>query len=111
MCNPDDGQKNKGSYGLGYKPTREDRKRVMEERKERNLARLEEPEPRIGRIPIYDIKQSFRSAGWVNVEQVATAEEGVGDAIQIFVFPCPLSMELDNWMAVELPMMFSTNEM
>ena len=28
-------------YDLGYKPTREDKRRLMEERRERNLARMQ----------------------------------------------------------------------
>ena len=31
---------NKNRYGLGYKPTKEDKRRLMEEKKERSLARL-----------------------------------------------------------------------
>jgi len=31
---------NKGRYSLGYKPTKEDKKRMVEEKKERVLAHL-----------------------------------------------------------------------
>jgi len=58
---------NKGRYGLGYKPTKEDKRRLLEEKKERILARVEGRERKIGKIHICDIKKSFRNAGWVNV--------------------------------------------
>jgi len=54
---------NKNRYGLGYRPTKEDKRRLMEEKKERSLARLQGREPRVGKISIRDLKKSFRSAG------------------------------------------------
>jgi len=47
---------NKGQYGLGYKPTKQDKRKTMEERRERVLARLEGHEPKVGKITICDIK-------------------------------------------------------
>ncbi|CAJ1939128.1 unnamed protein product, partial [Sphenostylis stenocarpa] len=54
---------------------------------------------------------NFHSAGWVNIEQVATIGEGVSDEIQNFVCSYPLSVKLDNWMIVELSMVFNTDKM
>ena len=46
---------NNNRYVLGYKPTKGDRKRTMEEKRERNLARLEGREPKTGRITLCNI--------------------------------------------------------
>jgi len=61
---------NKGRYSLGYKPTKEDKKRLLEKKKERILARIEGRERKIGKIHICDIKKSFHNAGWVNTCQI-----------------------------------------
>ncbi|XP_022632809.1 uncharacterized protein LOC106780655 [Vigna radiata var. radiata] len=66
---------NKSRYGLGYKPTKEDKKRLIEEKRERSLARVERWEPRARKIHICDIQKSFRSAGWVNISQIAVVED------------------------------------
>ncbi|KAJ1402773.1 G-patch domain [Sesbania bispinosa] len=66
---------NKDKFGLGYKATPADRKRVAEEKKEKRLARLENREPVTRGIPICNIRQSFRSAGFMFDNQVAVIEE------------------------------------
>jgi len=78
----------KGRYGLGYKPTQADRRRVYEERKEKSLARLEGRELNMGKITLCDINQRFHSADWINTNQVATTlgESEVGGLN--FVYPC-----------------------
>ena len=102
---------NKGRYGLGYKPTQADKRRVVEEKRERNLARLVGREPRTGRIALGDINQSFRSAGWINTNQVATiAEEAEEESLNL-VHPCPPNMQLNNWVSVDVPRVFNYEEM
>ncbi|KAJ1435956.1 G-patch domain [Sesbania bispinosa] len=66
---------NKDKFGLGYKATPTDRRRVAEEKKEKRLARLENREPVTRGIPICDIRQSFRSAGFMFDDQVVVIEE------------------------------------
>jgi len=44
--------KNKGRYGLGYKPTHADRRRMVEEKIERSRAKIEGWEPRTKKIPM-----------------------------------------------------------
>ena len=56
---------NRGGFGLGYKPTNTDKRRVALERKEKNLARLQGHELQVERVPIYHISKSFQSAGWM----------------------------------------------
>ncbi|XP_027922767.1 uncharacterized protein LOC114180664 [Vigna unguiculata] len=62
-------------YGLGYKPTREDKRRLMEERRELDLARMHRKEHELKRICICDIKESFHSAGWINTSQIAAVND------------------------------------
>jgi len=47
---------NKGRYGLGYKPTRADKKKMIEEEKERNVAKLRGYKLKDKRITLCDIK-------------------------------------------------------
>jgi len=102
---------NKGRYGLGYKPTKADKRRIVKERKERSLARQEGREPKAKGITLCDIKQSFRSAGWINADQVAAIEKELGDEDSNFVRPCPPDVQLGNWESVNLSMVFTCDEM
>jgi len=61
--------KNKERYGLGYKPTGADKRKIVEERMERSRAKLEGHEPRSEGITLCDIKYSFRSVGRINIDQ------------------------------------------
>jgi len=76
---------NKGRFVLGYKPTKEDKRRLLEEKKERILARIEGRERNIGKIHICDIKKSFDNVGWVNTYQISTIEDGNGSESLNFV--------------------------
>jgi len=102
---------NKGRYGLGYKPTKEDKRRLFEEKKERILARIEGRERKIGKIQICDIKKSFHSAGWVNTCQISAIEGGSGSESWNFVRSCPTDVQLNNWEITNLPMMFNLGKM
>ncbi|KOM51940.1 hypothetical protein LR48_Vigan09g059900 [Vigna angularis] len=98
-------------YGLGYKPTKEDRKRMIEERKERSLARVERRGPRESKIHIVDIKESFRSAGWINADQIAAVEDEEGPQSLSFVWACSPDTQLNNWETLDLPVMLNVNKM
>ncbi|XP_052735536.1 uncharacterized protein LOC128197521 [Vigna angularis] len=102
--------KNKKRYGLGYKPTKEDRKRMIEERKERSLARAERREPRESKIHIVDIKESFRSAGWINTGQIAAVEDEERPQSSSFVRACSPDTQLSNWETLDLPVMLNVNK-
>ena len=71
--------KNRGRFGLGYKPTNTDKKRVALERKEKNLVHLQGCEPWVERVLIYHISKSIQSAGWMYAGQVAMLKEEVDD--------------------------------
>jgi len=102
---------NKGRYGLGYKPTKADKRRIVEERKERILARLEGREPKAKGITLCDIQRSFQSAGWINVDQVTAIKKELEDEDSNFVHPCSPDVQLDKWKSVNLSMVFTCDEM
>ncbi|KAJ1398679.1 hypothetical protein SESBI_30871 [Sesbania bispinosa] len=102
----------KDKFGLGYKATPADRRRVAEEKKEKRLARLENREPVTRGIPICDIRQSFRSAGFMFDSQVAVIEKEdtparVHDAGSL-VYPCAPDTKLNNWKIIEFPVVLSS---
>jgi len=81
---------NKGRYGMGYKPTHADQRRMIEERIERSRAKMEGREPRSKVISLCSLEQSFYSAGWINADQVAAIEEEYRDQsfnLYTLVFP------------------------
>jgi len=102
---------NKGRYGLGYKPTHAERRRIIEERIERSQAKVEGREPRSKEIPMYGLYQSFYSAGWINFDQVAVIEQRHGDQSFNHVHTCLPDEEIGNWESVDIPMVFSSDKM
>jgi len=86
----------KNKYGLGYKPTGEDKRRLAEERREHGVSRIQGKELGLGKIHICDIKDSFRSAGWINTTQIATARDEDEPESSIFVQPCAPNALLNN---------------
>ena len=102
---------NKNRYGRGYKPTKEEKRRLLEEKKERSLARLQGREPKVGKISVCDLKKSFRSARWINTSQVAAVEDESREGSSRLVQPCPPDMQIDNWKTVNLPVVFKFNQM
>jgi len=86
---------NKGRYGLGYKPTHVDRRRIIEEIIERSQAKIESWEPRSKEIPMCILDQSFYSVGWINFDQVAVIEQRHGGQSFYHVYPCLPNEEID----------------
>jgi len=102
---------NKGRYGLGYKPTQADRRRRVEEMRERRQARIEGREPKMNEIPLYSLNQSFYSVGWINLHQVAAVEQELEEGGSNFVHPCLLDEQIGNWKSVEIPMVYTQKKM
>lgn len=101
---------NKGRFGLGYKPTKDDKWRIKEEKKEKRLARLENREPYAERVPIRDIRQSFQSAGMMYPDQIAAAEDDCAVNVDTpLVYPCSQHKALSNWEIIEFPMVFESH--
>jgi len=82
---------------LGYKPTWEDEKKMIEEKKERNIAKLRGYKLKEKGITLCDIKQTFRSFGWINYEKVAMTEEMLEDEELSLVHPCLPDTQINNW--------------
>jgi len=75
------------------------------------LARLEGHEPKTERIILCDIRQSFRSAGWINTNQVTTIEKELKEEGLDFVCPCSPGARLSNWESVNIPVVFNVDKM
>jgi len=96
---------------LGYKPTQADRRRRVEEMKERRQARIEGRELKMNDIPLCSLNQSFYSAGWINLDQVAAIEQELEDGGSNFVYPCLPDEQIGNWKSVEIPMVYTQKKM
>jgi len=102
---------NKGRYGLGYKPTRAYRRRMIEERVERSRARIEGWESKTKEISLCSLDQSFYSVGWINLDQVsAIGQEHEGEGFN-FVHPCLPDEQVGNWESVDIPVVSTLDEM
>ncbi|XP_073219764.1 uncharacterized protein [Cicer arietinum] len=85
------------SGGLGYKPTRDDKRRLVKKKKEKRLARIENREPRIERILICDIRQSFQSARPTSEIHIAATKDDMFDGEANWIRPCGVGAEIRNW--------------
>jgi len=101
----------KNKYGLGYKPTKEDKRRLAKERRERGVARIQGKELGLGKIRICDIKDSFRSERWINSSQITAVRDEDEHESSIFVQPCAPNVLLNNWETLDLLVMFNLVKM
>jgi len=65
---------------------------MVEEKKELSQARIEGRERKKRKICINDIKESFRSAWWINACQISAIKDGSGFQSSDFVRSCPPDM-------------------
>jgi len=98
---------NRDRFRLGYKPTKEDRNRIVAEKEEIRRARLENQEPKVEGVPICDICQIFHSTGVIFGDQIAIVENLTDDDDANLVRHCPPGVEVCNWETVEFPMVFN----
>jgi len=97
LLNPLELTENKGRHG-GYKLTWADKKKMFKGRKEG--------------ITLCDIGQTFRSAGWINTDQVvAVIEEAPTQESLKLVRPCLPNARINNWEFQDLPVVFANDEM
>ncbi|XP_027186278.1 uncharacterized protein [Cicer arietinum] len=82
---------NRDKWGLGYKPTRDDKRRLVKEKKEKRLVRIENREPRIESIP------SFQSARPTSEIHIAATEDDMFDGEANWIHSCGLGAEIRNW--------------
>jgi len=101
---------NKGRFGLGYKPSKADRRRVANEKREKRLARLKNRELKTEGVPLCDIRESFYSAGFEFPSLIVAVEEDITkDDDNSWVHACSPNMELGNWETIEFPVTFNSN--
>ncbi|WRX14220.1 Reverse transcriptase domain - like 10 [Theobroma cacao] len=60
--------KNEERFGLGYKPTKEDRRKLTTQKKIKRMAQLEGKEEEFGERTIPHLYETFRSAGFIHPE-------------------------------------------
>ncbi|XP_019430121.1 PREDICTED: uncharacterized protein LOC109337570, partial [Lupinus angustifolius] len=90
---------NKGRYGLGYRPTKEDMLQIIEARKGEHLAWLGQfGLGNMVKIPIPHISQCFVSGGTGLSGMVAIVEEEGREEEAEFEYWCPPSTCLRNWL-------------
>jgi len=118
------------TFGLGFRPSRKDKLQMKEKKRNKRLARFEEKCMEIGRMEFPPISQSFVSAGWINMnqqEEVTISVQCVQEALEHvsiqaiddkepsqldnLIFETAPGIELDNWSTMEIPGIFSDNEM
>jgi len=79
--------------------------------KERRLAKTEGREPKMNEIPLCSLYQSFYSAGWINLDQVAAIKQELEDGGSNFVCPCRPDEQIGTWKSVEIPMVYTQENM
>ena len=96
--------KNEEKFGLGYKPTRANKMRVANEKKEKRMACLESWELRDEKIIISDLKQSFQSVGFSFLDQILAIEDKDTTIESVsWVYPYSSNFTLNNWNVIEFP--------
>ena len=100
---------NRGKFGLGYKPTRADRRKSNVGRKSRRQRPLWRQEGE-GRPPCH-ISRSFISTGLGDEGQVVAICEDDSPSGSDLVRPCPPGFRLGNWQVEERPNIYATSIM
>ncbi|XP_017972264.1 PREDICTED: uncharacterized protein LOC108661074 [Theobroma cacao] len=118
--------KNEERFGLGYKPTKEERRKLTAQKKIKRMAQLEGKEEEFGEQTIPHLYEIFRFVGFIHPE----APPKVNQVLRIFdelsihmigdeephenipvVYPVLPGEELSNWTATELPIIFKSSKM
>ena len=116
----------KDQFGLGYKPNKKERQRFMKEKRHNRIVSFLGKEKDSARMNIPPLSSSFLSTGFINPDMIQGSEEEVmvnvartfgSMSIDMVEFgdqkarstrlpPFPRGQTLDNWTAVELPVVF-----
>ena len=116
----------KDRFEVGFKPDRKERQRFMEEKRQSRIPSFLGKEKDSARMNIPPLSSSFLSAGFINPDMSQRSEEEVMvDVVETFgslsidmvefedqkarstgLPPFPQGQTLDNWTAVELPIVF-----
>ena len=111
-------------FGLRYKPNRRGRQRFAEEKKEKRIASFLGKKEEDARVEIPSLSHIFRSVGFIIPEAIQgkdreisvdeafgslsidMVEVGDQEASNTRLPPFPRGQILDNWITVELPIVF-----
>jgi len=92
---------NRGRFGLGYKPTHANMRRITLARRERSS--IQPQRLQVEKVPFCHFDESFISVGWMCEGWVAVINEETPQDQPIWVQPCPLEFELGNWRVIQQP--------
>ena len=113
-------------FGLGYTPTSVEKRKFLEEKKERRSASFFGQEVKDEPMKIPSIDHTFRSVGFIHPDQAREEEkEKINMTVEAFeelmvgaigedgskdgryeLPPFPKGQELNNWHAIKLPVVF-----
>ena len=112
-------------FGLGYTPTSAEKMKFLEEKKERRPASFFGQEIKDEPMKIPPIEHTFRSVGFIHPDQAREEEEKINMTVEAFeeltvgaigeddsedrrseLPPFSRGQELNNWHAIELPIVF-----
>ena len=116
----------KDRFGLGYKLDRRERQRFIEEKRHNRIANFLEKKKESAKMDIPPLSSSFLSTGFINLEMIqGNKEEVMVDVAETFgslsidmvevedqgakgtgLPPLPRGQILDNWIVVELLVVF-----
>ena len=115
----------KDHFGLGYTPTSAEKRKFLEEKKERRSASFSGQEVKDEPMKIPPIDHTFRSIGFIHPDQAREEEEKINMIMEAFeelmvgaigedgskdgryeLPPFSRGEELNNWHAIELPVVF-----
>ena len=115
----------KDRFGLGYTPNKVDKRKFLEEKKEKRLANFFGQEIKDEPMKIPPIDQTFCSTRFIHPDQAREVVEKINMTMKAFkelmvgaigedgsedgrseLPPFPRGQELNNWHAIEFPIVF-----
>ena len=116
----------KDRFGVGYRPSRQERQRFIEEKRQKRIASFFGKEGDSPKLDIPPLSSSFLSAGFINPDTIQGDEEEVMvdiaktfgslsiDMVEVEdqgakdtrLPPFPRGQTLSNWTSIELPVVF-----
>ena len=116
----------KDRFGVGYRPSRQERQRFIEEKRQKRIASFLGKDGDSSKLDIPQLSSSFLSASFVNPDTIQGGEEEVmvdiaetfgslsidmvevedQEAEDIGLPPFPRGQTLSNWTSIKLPVVF-----
>ena len=116
----------KDRFGVGYRPSRQEKQRFIEEKRQKRIASFLGKDGDSPKLDIPPLSSLFLSAGFINPDTIQDGEKEVmvdivetfgslsidmvemedQEAKDIGLPPFPCGQTLSNWTSVELPVVF-----